>query len=54
MATELYEKISGIVAESECSVVEVIGVLEMVKMELLNAALEHSDEEEKGGGVVGE
>jgi hypothetical protein len=46
MATELYEKIIGIVAESECSVAEVTGVLEMVKLELLNAAFEHSDDEE--------
>jgi hypothetical protein len=53
MVTELYEKISGIVAESDCSVTEVTGVLEMVKLELVNAALEHVDEEE-GDGMVGE
>ena len=54
MAVELYEAISNVLAKSECGVVEAIGVLEMVKQELLTAALDHINDGEEGDGVPNE
>ena len=54
MAVELYEAISNFLAKSECGVVEAIGVLEMVKQELLTAALDHINEGKDGDEVLNE
>ena len=54
MAVELYEAISNFLAKSECGVVEAIGVLEMVKQELLTAALDHIKDGKDGDEVPNE
>ena len=53
-ADGLYEAISLAIDESLCSVFEVVGVLEAAKQGVMLAALEDSDDEEEGDGVVGE
>ena len=54
-AEQLYEQISLMISQSLCSTIEVIGVLELIKQELVLASLDQdSDDEEEGVGVVGE
>jgi hypothetical protein len=54
-AEQLHEQISTAISESLCSLLEVIGVLELAKQELVLALFDDdSDGEEEGDGVVGE
>ena len=51
-AEALHEAVTDLIEESECSVFEVIGVLEVIKAELTLAGL--SADEEEAEEVVGE
>ena len=53
----LHESITELIEETECSLFEVIGVLEVVKTETTLASLANEDEAEgefESDGVVGE
>jgi hypothetical protein len=49
-AEQLYEQIRLIISQSLCSTFEVIGVLELIKQELVLASLDEDSEDEEEGG----
>jgi hypothetical protein len=53
-AETLHEDITDLVEGSECGLFEVIGVLDVVKAELILAGLAADEDEDEADGVVGE